>query len=131
MDIGVADRISSVATYVIFAVMFLVIAAAVVLIIAAIKKNIDAQAPKTLNGKTIRAKVIYKRIIERLDPNAAYDRTHTYAPTRFYYVSFEGENTEMMELSVKSEVYNQLAEGDTGILTYQGTTFVDYIPSQW
>lgn len=43
-----------------------------------------------------------------------------------YYVTFEFEDKSRLELRVKGTIYGQLAEGDQGILTYQGTRFIEF-----
>lgn len=43
-----------------------------------------------------------------------------------YYVTFEDENGERMEFSVSSSFYSMHAEGDTGMLTHQGTRFINF-----
>lgn len=43
-----------------------------------------------------------------------------------YYVTFEDENGERMEFSVSSSFYSMHAEGDTGMLTHQGTRFIHF-----
>jgi hypothetical protein len=40
-----------------------------------------------------------------------------------YYVTFELQNGERIELGVKGPEYGMLAEGDIGELTYQGTWY--------
>ncbi len=44
----------------------------------------------------------------------------------WYYVTFQLENGERKEFMVRGTVYGQLAEGDHGKLTWQGTRFVDF-----
>jgi len=43
-----------------------------------------------------------------------------------YYVTFEDENGERIEFSVSSSFYSMHAEGDTGMLTHQGTRFINF-----
>jgi hypothetical protein len=43
-----------------------------------------------------------------------------------YYVTFEIENGVRMEFWVKAQEYGQLAEGDQGTLSYQGTRFLGF-----
>jgi hypothetical protein len=43
-----------------------------------------------------------------------------------YYVTFEFEDRERLELPVSSQEYGMMAEGDYGILTHQGTRFIDF-----
>ena len=42
----------------------------------------------------------------------------------FYYVTFQVESGDRMELSVSGQEYGLLAEGDQGRLTFQGTRFL-------
>lgn len=41
----------------------------------------------------------------------------------WYYVTFELENRERIELPVSGKEYGMLAEGDSGKLTFQGTRY--------
>lgn len=49
------------------------------------------------------------------------DHSHT-----DYYITVEFEDKSRLELKVKGQVYGQLAEGDQGLLIYQGTRFIDF-----
>lgn len=100
-------------------------------VIKAVRETADVNPKERASGKSIQARVIGKRVCEMLDPNAYYSGDTSCKPTRFYYVSFEGKNFERMELSVTREVYNTVAEGTEGTLTYQGMSFVDFIPGEW
>jgi len=59
-------------------------------------------------------------------------RTHVWGGTgnssahTSYYVTFEDENGERIEFSVSSSFYSMHAEGDTGMLTHQGTRFINF-----
>ncbi|MBO4562132.1 MAG: DUF2500 domain-containing protein [Clostridia bacterium] len=46
--------------------------------------------------------------------------------TTSYYVTFEFENNERRELSVRGNVYGSIAEGDVGTLRSQGTRFLGF-----
>ena len=43
-----------------------------------------------------------------------------------YYVTFEVESGDRMELCVSGQEYGMLIEGDRGRLTFQGTRFLDF-----
>ncbi|WP_066892295.1 DUF2500 domain-containing protein [Clostridium nigeriense] len=43
-----------------------------------------------------------------------------------YYATFEFINGERLELRVSGREYGLLAEGDRGILSFQGTRFIDF-----
>ena len=43
-----------------------------------------------------------------------------------YFVTFELENGSRVELGVKDPEYGMLAEGDQGLLSYQGTRYLGF-----
>lgn len=43
-----------------------------------------------------------------------------------YYVTFQVESGDRMELSVSGQEYGMLAEGDRGRLTFQGTRYLGF-----
>lgn len=46
--------------------------------------------------------------------------------TTTYYVTFEVESGDRMEFRVNGQEFGQLAEGDQGKLTFQGTRYLGY-----
>ncbi|MDR6997795.1 DUF2500 domain-containing protein [Neobacillus niacini] len=46
-----------------------------------------------------------------------------------YFVTFEVESSDRMELEVKDADYSMLVEGDFGELAFQGTRFLGFIRS--
>jgi len=44
-----------------------------------------------------------------------------------YYVTFEFEDGQRLELPVRANQFGLIAEGDIGVLTYQGTRFLDFV----
>lgn len=43
-----------------------------------------------------------------------------------YYVTFEVDSGDRMELQLHADEYGMLAEGDVGTLQFQGTRFLDF-----
>ena len=43
-----------------------------------------------------------------------------------YYATFEVESGDRMELCLNGEAYGQLAEGDVGMLSFQGTRYLGF-----
>ena len=43
-----------------------------------------------------------------------------------YYATFEVESGDRMELCLNGEEYGQLAEGDVGMLSFQGTRYLGF-----
>ncbi len=68
---------------------------------------------------TVGAVVITKRT------NVHGDTGHTSGSTS-YYVTFQVESGDRMELHVSGSEYGMLAEGDRGFLTFQGTRYLGF-----
>lgn len=64
---------------------------------------------------TVPAKVVAKRIQVR------GDHSHT-----TYYVTFEVQSGDRMELKVNGNEYGMLVEKDIGLLSFQGTRYVSF-----
>lgn len=114
---------------VLFSIIFFCILA---LIIYNIVKNISTWNQNNHSERlTVPAKIVAKRtkVSQHQQPNAG-DVTgahgFTVMSSTSYYVTFELENGERMELSVKGPEYGMLAEGDTGALSYQGTRYLGF-----
>ena len=58
------------------------------------------------------------------DMTGAHGYTSTSATT--YYVTFQVESGDRMELRLSGTEYGQLAEGDTGKLSFQGTRYLGF-----
>ena len=52
--------------------------------------------------------------------------THTTSSSTTYYVTFQFDNGERLELRVPGEQYGLMAEGDKGVLSFQGTRFISF-----
>lgn len=80
---------------------------------------------------TVAATIVSKRknITHHNHPNAG-DVTgahgyHTTSSTS-YYVTFQVESGDRMEMAVSGSEYNVFAEGDEGKLTFQGTRYLSF-----
>lgn len=69
------------------------------------------------------AKIVAKRSNTSHSHNA---NTHHHSSHTTYYSTFEFVNGERVELKMSSREYGMLAEGDVGILTLQGTRYIDF-----
>ncbi|KGX84271.1 DUF2500 domain-containing protein [Pontibacillus marinus] len=67
---------------------------------------------------TVNAKVISKRTQVRGRNNDNMNSTRTY-----YFVTFEVESGDRMELQIDGQEFGMLAEDDVGSLTFQGTRY--------
>ena len=106
---------------VLFTVMFVLVLG---VIIVTLVRNVS-QWHKNNNSPrlTVRATVVSKRmqVTHHRDAN-----THTGGSSTWYYVTFEVESGDRMELSVKGSEYGMLVEGDRGRLTFQGTRYLGF-----
>ena len=107
--------------------VMLIVAALIIFIVIAIRR-IARETPKDYaDGKTIEATVFSKRTRKKRDPNTLpYDKEYAYAATSFYYITFETNDCRRIELSVNSETFKRLTEGDEGTLMHQGTRYLGF-----
>ena len=74
---------------------------------------------------TVNARVINKRTQVGRSHHHHEHHTHSYSYTN-YFVTFEVESGDRMELEVSGEESGLMVEGDTGLLTFQGTRFLGF-----
>ena len=53
-----------------------------------------------------------------------HGETHATSTSTTYYATFQFDNGERLELRVPGEQYGLIAEGDKGILSFQGSRFI-------
>lgn len=105
----------------IFPIIFLIVFGFIVFsIIKSYVKN--SQAPVI----TVEAKVIGKRtnVSHHTHHDANNNLSHSTSTT--YYITFQTEHGERLELPLSGRMYGLLIEGDIGDLTYQGEWFKDF-----
>lgn len=83
------------------------------------KKNNDSPV------LTVAAIVVAKRVDVYHHMNDVNDNMHSSSSTT-YYVTFEVESGDRMELAVKGTEYGMLVEQDKGKLTFQGTRYLGF-----
>lgn len=114
---------------IIFPVFFLIVLAMVVVTFAKgiASWNDNNHSPRL----TVEAEIVAKRqnTTHHNHPNAG-DATgahgyHTTSSTS-YYVTFQVESGDRMEMAVSGSEYGMLAEGDKGKLTFQGTRYLSF-----
>ncbi|MBQ9119341.1 MAG: DUF2500 domain-containing protein [Lachnospiraceae bacterium] len=72
---------------------------------------------------TVPAEVVAKR--EHVSGHHGHNNMHYHSSTS-YYVTFEVESGDRMELQVNGDNYGYMIEGDFGRLTFQGTRFLSF-----
>lgn len=74
---------------------------------------------------SVDATVVTKRSHTTHNHHHHNEHMHTTTSTS-YYVTFQVQSGDRMELGVKSYDYGMLVEGDYGVLTFQGTRFLGF-----
>lgn len=74
---------------------------------------------------TVAAKVINKRTQVGRNHHHHEEHIHSYQYTN-YFVTFEVESGDRIELEVSGEESGLMVEGDQGMLTFQGTRFLGF-----
>ena len=77
--------------------------------------NKNNQSPKLTVPVTVVAK--------RSDVHRGIETMHTFTS---YYVTFQVESGDRMEFEISDMEYGMLAEGDRGMLTFQGTRYLSF-----
>jgi len=74
---------------------------------------------------TVEARVVAKRtnVSSGMHHGAGDTGMHHHHTNTYYYITFEVESGDRMELQVMDHEFGLLAEGDTGRLTFQGARF--------
>lgn len=108
-----------------FLVVFIFIISTIVgsLVSGAKRKHKNDQSPRVTAG----AKVVSKRMQVGQNRQSSGDndmmRSYTYSK---YFVTFEFESGDRLELLVDGSDYGLLVEGDTGKLSFQGTRYLGF-----
>ena len=110
------DVISVVGPIFIVVVFIIVIGTFILAIISAIKqRNKNNNSPKL----SVPVQVVTKR------SNTRGGSGNSSASTS-YYVTFQVESGDRMELKMSGNEYGMIAEDDLGILTFQGTRYISF-----
>lgn len=72
---------------------------------------------------TVHSKVVAKRMAVSRHSHGAGNDHHHHSTSTTYFVTFEVESGDRMELKVSGTEYGMLAEGDVGKVTFQGTRY--------
>lgn len=71
---------------------------------------------------TVEAEIVGKRV----DVSRHRDANHHVHTSTSYYVTFQVDSGDRMELAVSGQEYGLLAEGDRGSLSFQGTRYLGF-----
>ena len=75
---------------------------------------------------TVPALVVAKRTNVTRHHHGGANGHHHHHTSTTYYVTFQVESGDRMELRLSGAEYGMLAEGDNGILTFQGTRYLGF-----
>lgn len=116
-----------------FPIIFIAIFAMVIFVFvsAAVKGIKEYRTNNASPRLTVDAKVVAKRtnVSHHHHANAGdVSGAHGFnsATSTSYYVTFEVESGDCMELHLSGREYGMLAEGDTGRLSFQGTRYLGF-----
>lgn len=111
-----------------FSIMFtLVFLACMVGFISILVANVRQWSKNNNSPRlTVEATVVTKRTNVSRHRHSTGDHFHTTSSTR-YYVTFQVESGDRMELELKGAEYGLLVEGDGGKLTFQGTRYLGFV----
>lgn len=104
-----------------FLVFFLVLAMFIVTAVKGISQwNKNNHSPRL----TVEASVVGKRT--HVSRHRDDGEIHSQRSSTSYYVTFQVESGDRMELQLRGEEYGLLAEGDRGKLSFQGTRYLGF-----
>ncbi len=111
-----------------FGIMFTIVFVLVIgtFIVTAVKGISQWNKNNNSPRLTVPATIVAKRMnVTRHHHGGANDLHHHHTSTT-YYVTFQVESGDRMELHVAGHEYGLLAEGDNGNLTFQGTRYLGF-----
>lgn len=76
----------------------------------------------------VRCRVVSKRtkFTNSLGHTDANGFHHSGSSDTTYYITFEFESTDRIELKVSGKEFGMIVEGDIGVLKFQGTRYLDF-----
>lgn len=117
----------------VFRVMFFIVFALVIgIFIAIVIRNISTWNKNNNSPRlTVIAKIVSKRTNTSYHSHAnagGVNGAHGYSTTfsMRYYVTFQVDSGDRIELSVSGSEYGRLAEGDIGKLSFQGIRYLSF-----
>ena len=83
------------------------------------------------NNNSPRLTVDAAIVSKRMDVTHHHNSTaHTNSSSTWYYATFQVASGDRMELSIPTQDYGYLVEGDHGKLTFQGTRYLSFARAQ-
>ena len=104
-----------------YAFIFMIICTLVILMIRFYQWNRNNHSQQ----QNVKATIVSKRTKTKVYHHSNGAEAHTTSSTT-YYITFQVEHGDRMELKVKDAVYGLLATGDQGLLIFQGSRYLDF-----
>ena len=106
-----------------FIVFGLILCTVIVTLLKGLKEwNNNNHSPKL----TVPVTVVAKRADVTRHRHSGANNHHHYQTSTTYYVTFEVESGDRMELRLEGQEYGLLVEGDKGKLSFQGTRYLGF-----
>lgn len=106
-----------------FIVFGLILCTVIVTLIKGLKEwNNNNHSPRL----TVPVTVVAKRADVTRRRHSGANNHHHYHTSTTYYVTFEVESGDRMELRLEGQEYGLLVEGDKGKLSFQGTRYLGF-----
>ena len=86
------------------------------------RRKMNEKAPRV----SVPARVVAKRAEVSGSHSHVHSSAHSTTHTTYYYVTFELDSRDRVELPLYGHEYGLLIEGDRGILTFKGNEFIDF-----
>jgi len=112
-----------------FGILFMVMFCLIIGVFIAILIRVIGQWHKNNQSPrlSVEATVVSRRSsVSHHHTNAGGQGSHMSTSTTYYYVTFQVESGDRMELGVNGSEFGMLAEGDYGILSFQGTRYLGF-----
>ncbi|MFC4353948.1 DUF2500 domain-containing protein [Chryseomicrobium palamuruense] len=116
---GFSDSMNGMSTFgtLFIAIVFIIVISTFIFVIG---KSITTWSKNNNSPKlTVPAHIVTKRT--ETSGGAGDSSANTW-----YYVTFEVQSGDRMELPLRGHEFGQLAEGDKGLLTFQGTRYINF-----
>jgi len=116
------------AGFIIFEILFAIVFVLVIgIFIFAIVKGIRQWNKNNHSPRlTVPATIVAKRTNVSRHRHGGVNGHHHYHTSTTYYVTFQVESGDRMELPVAGHEFGLLIEGDRGMLTFQGTRYLGF-----
>ena len=105
-----------------FGRLFILAAVAAIVLIVVLRRKKEDAANNAAPVQNVQARIISKRT----ETEGMAGMEYGGMLTTKHYVTFEAPDGSRLELPVQGDQYGMLAEGDTGVLAFQGTRYLNF-----